>query len=111
LLASILRGNMMDQPTEEKLLVENPKWPLEDDLPLFYANQFAIYETDQEVVLIFGSFIPTGFAFRSKEEIKDYLKTAEVKPLTKVVMSRSGWNALYGLIKKRMELKGETPHD
>lgn len=100
----------MDQPTEGKLLAVNLKWPLEDDLPLFYANQFALYETDQEVVLIFGSFIPTGFAFRPKEEIEDYLKTAEVKPLAKVVMSHGGWNALLGLIKKNMDRKGETPH-
>jgi hypothetical protein len=101
----------MDQPPEGNPIPVTPKWPLEDDLPLVYANQFAIYETDHEVVLIFGNFMPTGFVFRSQKEIEDYLKTAEVKPLAKVVMSHGGWNALLGLLKTKMDQKGETPHD
>ena len=101
----------MDQPPEGKLIPVTPKWPLEDGLPLFYANQYAIFETENEVVLIFGSFMPTGFVLRSREEIENYLESAEVKPLVKVVMSHGGWNALAGLIKQKLEQKGESPHD
>ena len=100
----------MDQPTEEKFLAVNPKWPLEDDLPLVYANQFAIYETEHEVVLIVGYFMPIGFPNRSRAEIEEYLSGAEIKPLAKIVMSHGGFKALSGLLKGKMDEKGEVPN-
>ena len=100
----------MDQPTEDKFIAINPKWPLEDNLPLVYANQFAIYETEHEVVLIAGNFLPIGILNRSKPEIEEYLSRAEIKPLAKIVMSHGGFKALLGLLKGKIDEIGEASH-
>jgi hypothetical protein len=100
----------MEQPSEGEFQQVLPKWPFENEFPLAYANQFSIYETEHEIILMFGCFFPSGFAHRSKEEIQEYLSKVEVKPLTKIVMSKAGFKALYGLLKGKMNEIGEESH-
>jgi len=86
--------------------VQQLKWPLEDGLTPLYVNQFSIIRTQHEVVLVFGEFIPTGLSGRTEEEIRNYLETAEVKPISKIVMSPAGAKALLGIMMDN--LKGLT---
>lgn len=83
--------------------VKNLKWPLEDGLPPLHANNFSLIRTSYEVVLLFGDFIPTGFAGRSQDEIEKYMESATVRPLSKIVMSNEGFRALFNLLKSNYE--------
>ena len=96
---------MSDQSAEEGNLAVNLKWPLEDNLQTVYANQFAIAATGPEHILVFGEFLPSGFANRSKQEIEEYLRHATIKPVAKVVVSPEGLGAFYRLLKSYMERK------
>lgn len=78
-----------------------PKWPVTDQLPFLYANHFSITETEHEVVITFGNFVPTGVLTRSPEEINKYLSSATINPLAKVVMSKAGFEAFLNLLIKR----------
>jgi len=89
---------MSDNPHDEQVVQQQLKWPLEDGLAPLYANQFSIMRTPHEVVLVFGEFIPTGFYGRTEEDIRNYLETAEVKPISKIVMSPAGAKALLGIM-------------
>ncbi len=101
----------MEKPAEDNFLQINPKWPLENDAPLIYANQFALFETEHEVILVFGNFMPIiSYPNRSREEIEEYLSRAEIKPLAKIVLSHGGFKALLGMLKGKMDEKGEAPH-
>jgi len=88
---------------ESEGVVLQPKWPLEDELLPLYATQFSITRTPHEVVLVFGDFIPTGLTRRSEEQIQDYLKTANIKPLSKIVMSYAGARALFTIMKENLK--------
>lgn len=94
---------MPDQPSEGDKIPVSLKWPLEDDLPTVYANQFAISAPGPEYVIVFGEFLPTGFANRPKQEIEEFLRQASVKPVAKIVVSPEGLEAFYGLLKGYME--------
>ena len=96
---------MSDQPAEDQKLEVNLRWPLEDDLQAVYANQFAISSVGPEYVIVFGEFLPTGFAHRSKQEIEEYLKHANIKPVAKIVVSPEGLKAFFGLLKGYTEKK------
>lgn len=96
---------MSDQPAEDQKLEVNLKWPLEDGLQTVYANQFAISSIGPEYVIVFGEFLPAGFANRSKQEVEEYLKQANIKPVAKVVVSPEGLKAFFGLLKGYMDKK------
>jgi hypothetical protein len=85
---------MSENANDQHDALLQPKWPFEDGLEPLYANQFSIARTPHEVVLVFGEFIPTGFSRRSSEEINDFLETALVRPLSKIIMSPAGAKAL-----------------
>jgi hypothetical protein len=108
--------------TEESIekgrqVIGNVKWPFEDDLPYLYANHFAVFETPNDVVFVFGNFMPTGLVDRSDDEVKNYLSKAEIQPLAKIVVSREGLKAFLGLLKPKLdelfaqEKEGEKPND
>jgi hypothetical protein len=94
---------MSDQPTKDDEVSISLKWPLDDNLQTVYANQFAISGPGPEYVIVFGEFLPTGFADRPKKEIEEYLRDAVIKPVAKVVVSPEGLEAFYGLLKGYME--------
>ncbi len=94
---------MSEQVEDEGVALPQPKWPIEDGLPSIFANYFSITSTPQEVVLVFGDFIPTGFSGRSEEEIKSYVKNATVRPVSKVVMTHAGAKALFAIMKENLE--------
>lgn len=108
---------MTDEPVEKgRKPISNVdvKWPLDDDLPFLYANHFALYETENEVIIVFGNFLPTGFPKRGREEIDQFIQNAEIKPIAKIVVSQGGFKAFMGLLKSRMEelfSEGEEPND
>jgi hypothetical protein len=79
------------------------RWPLENDLPHLYVNHFAYIDTGQEVIIVAGSLLPTGFWNRSDEEVGEFLDNATVKPLAKLVMTRGGATALLRLLKSQLE--------
>ncbi len=99
---------MPDQPIEEDKLLVHLKWPLEDGLQTVYANQFAISGPGPEYILMFGEFLPAGFANRSKQEIEEYLRDATIKPVAKVVISPEGLEAFYSLLNGYMEKQKRT---
>lgn len=90
---------MSDQPTEADKLEVNLRWPLDDNLQAAYANQFAISSVGPEYVIVFGEFLPTGFANRPKQEVEEYLKHASIKPVAKIVVSPEGLKAFFNLLK------------
>lgn len=79
------------------------KWPLDDNLPVYYANHFALLRTDDEAVLVFGTFLPAGLHTRSEEEVQEYLENATVKPLAKIAMTPAGLEALYMMLKRNLQ--------
>ena len=93
----------MDNNFEDGEFKADLKWPLEDDLAYQYANQFAITDTGHEIILTFGNFIPIGFHRRTKEDIDSYLMNAEIKPVAKIVISHTGFEALFNMLKGRMD--------
>jgi hypothetical protein len=96
---------MPNQPVEEKAI--NLKWPLEDTLQTVYANQFAISVSGPEYVIMFGEFLPSGFANRAEQEINEFLKNANIKPVAKIVVSPERLQAFYGLLKGFMDRDGK----
>lgn len=97
---------MPEQSVKEPDFAINLKWPLEDDLPAIYANQFAVSVLGSETVITFGEFLPAGLHNRSRQEIEDYLRDATVRPVAKIVISPAGLEAFYGLLKGFVE-KGQ----
>ncbi|MBI3360887.1 MAG: hypothetical protein HY023_07235 [Chloroflexi bacterium] len=95
---------MSDQPIEEKFEVKL-KWPLEDSLQAVYANQFALSDFGPEIVIALGEFLPTGLPNRTKEEIEEYLANATIKPVVKIILSPTGLEAFFGLLKGYMDKK------
>jgi hypothetical protein len=92
---------MPDQ--EDEKLELKLKWPLEDGVQAVYANQFAISQTGPEIVIAFGEFLPVTFVNRSKPEVEEFLKSATVKPVAKVILSPAGLEAFYNLLKTYFE--------
>jgi len=93
---------MSNQPAEDKFELQL-KWPLEDGLQAVYANQFAIFGAGPEYVLLFGEFLPSGFASRSRAEVEEYLKNATVRPVAKIILSPEGLRALANLLRPRAD--------
>ena len=104
---------MSDPTGKNSVESPQPKWPLEDGLQPLYANQFSITRTPHEIVLVFGEFIPTGvFSRRSEEEVKDYLDTALIRPISKIVMSYAGAKALNAILTDNLKnLDGEKKEE
>jgi hypothetical protein len=96
-------NELSDEQSGEIETEINPLWPLENDVPHVYVNQFSYSTIGNEVILGFGSFLPTGFHNRNREEIENYLKGVQVNPLVKVVMSKEGFQAFYQMLKRRAE--------
>lgn len=94
---------MSNQSKEPEKIELKLIWPLDDNLQAVYANQFAISNYGPEVVITFAEFLPSSFANRSKQEIEEYLKNAHVKPVAKVIISREGLDAFFGLLKNYVE--------
>jgi hypothetical protein len=94
---------MSERAEDEGVALPQPKWPIEDGLTSIYANYFSITSTPQEVVLVFGNFIPTGFSRRSEEEIKSYIENATVRPVSKIIMSHAGARALFAIMEDNLK--------
>jgi hypothetical protein len=90
-------------PNQKGAIGPNFKWPLDDDLPLLYANNFLVFETEQEIILAFGNFLPTGLANRTENEITKYLDTATVNPVAKIVMAKGAFKAFFEMLKAKNE--------
>jgi hypothetical protein len=93
---------MNNKPEEAKRVELDLRWPLEDDIPYLYANHFAVIDTGHEVILAFGNFLPTGLHKRSDQEVENFLKSSEVNPVAKIVLSPSGFEAFLGLLRNKM---------
>lgn len=103
---------MAKTPVEGRIPGGEIRWPLEDHLEYLYANHFAVLDTGNEIVLVFGNFLPTGLHRRSPEEIQNYLKTAEVNPVAKIVLSKQGFSAFFELLRSRKKsLEDEETED
>ena len=91
------------------------KWPIEDGLPPLYSNVFASFLSPKEVVILFGSFIPTGITFHSEEEQAEYFKSPTIQPLAKIVLSIDAFKKFYDMLTPRMnrisaqEKKNDNP--
>jgi len=77
-------------------------WPHEDKLPPLYSNVFASFVGDNEVILLLGSFIPTGVQFQNENEREEYYKNPTVQPLAKIVMSRPSFEKFFEMLQQRM---------
>ena len=83
---------------KQEIKVQSIKWPLKDNLPFLYANHFAIFGTDNEMVIAFGNFLPTGLPNRDSDELFEFISSAEVTPVAKIVMSKAGYEALLNIM-------------
>ncbi|MDR3576883.1 MAG: hypothetical protein P4L50_23705 [Anaerolineaceae bacterium] len=99
---------MEDKPESFMEQLRELKWPMEDDLPLLYANQFALYETQFEIVLVFGDFFPIGFPNRPQEEFEQFLKNTTVKPIAKIAMSKGAFKLFSDLLIQRIQDQAKT---
>jgi hypothetical protein len=95
------------QKNEQEFAVTEDKpikirWPIESDVPLVWANQFAFLNTGHEVVLSFGQFVPTLHNV-TEEEIEEYVKNATVEPVARIVMTPDGLWALFGLLERNIK--------
>ena len=88
---------------ENNIPIPQLYWPLEDNLTPIYSNAFAAFAGPDNVIILFGDFLPTGIHFHSKEEIEEYVKTATIKPQVKIVMSIKAFNEFYKVIKDRVD--------
>ena len=86
------------------------RWPIETNVPSYYANQFAIMKSSNEVIVTIGRYFP-NFIRRSEEEIEAYLKDAEVEPLAQLVMSPAGFEALATLMSQYLKQNEENQND
>jgi hypothetical protein len=88
--------------SENKIPIPQLYWPIEDNLTPIYSNAFAAFVGPEDVVILFGDFLPTGIHFRNTKEVEDYVKTATIKPQVKIVMSISSFKIFYKVINDRM---------
>lgn len=95
---------------DEKTFDVSLRWPIETNVPTYYANQFAIMKSSNEVILTIGRYFP-NFIRRSEEEIEAFLKDAQVEPLAQLIMSPSGFEALASLMSAYLNQGNENDND
>ena len=81
----------------------NVVWPLENDLPVVYANQFALYNLGDEAVLVVGHVLPTGLSGHDEPEIHAFLDHLEVSVGAKILMTQAGLHALRELLERNIQ--------
>lgn len=96
----------MAEPKEKKEHSTTlPKWTSGADLPLLYANQFAVIRTPHEVVLGFGEFLPLEILGLSENEIGVYLKKGGgINPIARIAISYGGLKAFFAILKEQIEI-------
>jgi hypothetical protein len=89
----------------------SPIWPMESNVPAVFANQFAYSILGDDVVISFGSYLPTGLQRRAEEEISEFLDKSEISQVAKIVMSRDGLKKLLALLEGAVEVEEESEDD
>jgi len=107
------KNKKQSQKNDNEPIIQKLSWPLVDELPPLYSNVFASFVGANEVILLLGSFIPTGVQFHNEEEQEEYYKNPTVQPLAKIVMSRPSFEKFYEMLQQRMDnIKNDTQnHD